>query len=86
MMDATTGSLRGLGSSMLPMIISVMGACVLRVVWIYTIFQIPQFHSPQGLLISYPISWVLTFSCQLTAFLIVLRKHIKKHQPQLTET
>ena len=86
MMDATTGSLRGLGSSMLPMIISVMGACVLRVVWIYTIFQIPQFHSPQGLLISYPISWVLTFSCQLTAFLIVLRKHIKKHQPQPTET
>jgi len=86
MMDATTGSLRGLGSSVLPMIISIMGACVLRVVWIYTIFQIPQFHSPQGLLISYPISWVLTFGCQLTAFLIVLRRHIRKHQPQPTET
>lgn len=82
MMDATTGSLRGLGSSALPMIISVMGACVMRVVWIYTVFQIPQFHTPQGLLISYPISWVLTFSCQMLAFIIVLRKHIKKHGAQ----
>lgn len=85
MMDATTGSLRGLGSSVLPMVISVMGACVLRVVWIYTVFQIPQFHTPQGLLISYPISWILTFSCQMVAFMIVLRKHIKKHKIQLAE-
>ena len=82
MMDATTGSLRGLGSSMLPMVISVMGACVLRVVWIYTVFQIPQYHTPQGLLISYPISWILTFSCQLLAFAVVLRKHIRRYQAQ----
>ena len=86
MMDATTGSLRGLGSSVLPMVISVMGACVLRVVWIYTVFQIPQLHTPQGLLISYPISWILTLSCQLLAFLVVLRKHIRKYQPQPAET
>ena len=79
MMDATTGSLRGLGSSVLPMIISVLGVCVARVGWIYTVFQIPQFHNPQGLLISYPISWSITFAAQLTAFVIVLRKHIRKH-------
>lgn len=85
MMDATTGSLRGLGSSVLPMVISIMGACVLRVVWIYTVFQIPQFHTPQGLLVSYPISWILTLSCQLLAFIIVFRKHIRKHQPQPAE-
>ncbi len=85
MMDATTGSLRGLGSSILPMIISIVGACALRVVWIYTVFQIPQFHTPRGLLVSYPISWVLTFAAQMLAFLIVLRKHMKKHQIQPAE-
>ena len=82
MMDATTGSLRGLGSSVMPMIISVLGVCVLRVGWIYSVFQIPQFHTPQGLLISYPISWVLTFAAQLTAFFIILRKQLRKHRAQ----
>ena len=79
MMDATTGSLRGLGVSVLPMIISVLGVCVMRIGWIYTIFRIPQFHTPQGLLISYPISWAVTFRAQFTAFMIVLRKQMRKH-------
>ena len=82
MMDTTTGSLRGLGSSVLPMIISVLGVCVMRVGWIYSVFQIPQFHTPQGLLISYPISWTLTLGAQLTAFLIILRRQMNKHKLQ----
>ena len=79
MMDATTGSLRGLGSSVLPMIISILGVCVMRVSWIYSVFRIPQFHNPLGLLVSYPISWTLTLAAQLTAFIIVLRKHLRRH-------
>ncbi len=78
MMDATTGSLRGLGSSVTPMIISVLGVCVLRIGWIYSVFQIPQFHTPEGLLVSYPISWLLTFLAQLITFFIILRRHKKK--------
>ena len=75
MMDVTTGALRGLGASLTPMLISVLGVCGLRIGWVYTIFQIPQYHSPQSLYYSYPISWAITFVIQFVAFLIVYRKH-----------
>ena len=42
LMDVSTGSLRGLGASFTPMLISIMGVCGIRIVWIYTIFQIPN--------------------------------------------
>lgn len=74
MMDVSTGSLRGLGSSFTPMIISVLGVCGLRILWVYTIFRIPQFHTPQCLYISYPVSWLITVIAQVTAFMILYRK------------
>ena len=74
LMDVSTGALRGIGESFIPMVISVLGVCGIRIGWIYTIFQIPQFHTPQCLYISYPISWGITFLCQIVAFLIVYRK------------
>lgn len=73
-MDVTTGSLRGMGASLVPMIISVLGVCGVRIGWIYTVFQIPQFHSIQSLYISYPISWGITFLSELVAFIIIYRK------------
>ena len=78
MMDVSTGALRGLGASFIPMLISVLGVCGVRIGWIYTIFQLPQFHTPQCLYISYPISWTATFLCQMAAFVIVYRKHTKE--------
>ena len=75
LMDVSTGALRGIGESFIPMVISVLGVCGIRIGWIYTIFQIPQFHTPQCLYISYPISWGITFLCQMVAFLLVYRKH-----------
>ena len=75
LMDVSTGALRGIGESFIPMVISVLGVCGIRIGWIYTIFQIPQFHTPQSLYISYPISWGVTFLCQLMAFFLVYRKH-----------
>jgi Na+-driven multidrug efflux pump len=78
LMDTSTGALRGLGSSTVSMIISVLGVCGIRIGWIYTIFQIPQFHTPQSLYISYPISWMITFLFQLAAFIIVFRRHTQK--------
>ncbi len=74
LMDVSTGALRGIGESFIPMVISVLGVCGIRIGWIYTIFQIPQFHTPQCLYISYPVSWCITFLCQLVAFLLVYRK------------
>ncbi len=74
LMDVSTGALRGLGESFIPMVISVLGVCGIRIGWIYTIFQLPQFHTPQCLYLSYPISWAITFLCQMFAFLLVYRK------------
>ena len=75
LMDVSTGALRGLGESFLPMVISVLGVCGIRIGWIYTIFQIPKFHTPGSLYISYPISWAITFLFQMIAFFLVYRKH-----------
>ena len=74
LMDVTTGSLRGLGASFVPMLISVLGVVGIRAGWIFTIFQLPGFHTPQCLFSSYTISWFITFLCQLTAFVLIYRK------------
>ena len=81
LMDVTTGALRGLGASMAPMIISVLGVCGLRIGWIYTIFQIPQYHTPQCLYFSYLVSWSITFIIQFIAFKVVFRKHSQELVP-----
>ena len=76
-MDVSTGALRGMGASVEPMIISVLGICGFRIALITTIFQIPAFHTPQCLFMSYPISWILTFGAQILAFRRVYRKQTR---------
>ena len=75
LMDVTTGALRGLGVSFIPMLISILGVCGIRILWVATIFQIPGFHTPQCLYISYTVSWTVTLICQAIAFLLVYRRH-----------
>ena len=70
-MDTLVGVLRGLGSSVIPMIVSLVGACGLRLVWVAIVFPIE--HSPESLYISYPISWAVTAAVH-TVFLIFVRK------------
>ena len=77
LMDVSTGSLRGLGASFTPMLISILGVCGLRIMWIYTIFQIPQFHTPEWLYIAYPLSWLGTFIMQTTAFITIYKKRVR---------
>ena len=79
LMDVSTGALRGLGSSFIPMLISVLGVCGIRIGWISTVFQMPQFHTPQCLYFSYSVSWTATFLCQMVAFLYVYRRFIREH-------
>ena len=74
-MDVSTGALRGMGASTVPMIISVLGVCGIRLLWIGTIFQMPQFHTPDCLYLSYGVSWVVTFLAQFAAFWLVYNKH-----------
>ena len=71
-MDVLVGALRGIGYSIIPMIVSLIGACGLRLLWIATVFQV--YHSPAVLYVSYPVSWIVTAAVQMTFFLIV-RKH-----------
>ncbi len=78
MMDVSTGALRGMGASMVPMIISVLGVCGIRLLWIGTIFQVPQFHTTSCLYLSYGVSWVVTFAAQFLAFWILYKKHTKR--------
>lgn len=71
-MGVFTGVLRGLGSSVTPMLITVFGTCVLRVAWVYTIF--PLNPTWQMLFLSYPISWLVTGLIQFAAFLFVKKR------------
>ncbi len=73
-MDVSTGALRGMGASTLPMIISILGICGLRILWVATLFQMPAFHTPQWLYIVYDVSWAVTFFAQLIAFFLVYRR------------
>ena len=80
----TTGVLRGMGASLSPMMISVLGICGVRLVWIYTVFQIPQYHTPQSLYLVYIVSWIITFIFMFACFIVVYRKRIKQ-QSALTQ-
>ena len=77
-MEVATGALRGMGASVTPMVISVLGVCGIRLGWIYTIFRIPQFHTLESLYVSYPISWTVTFVIEMVAFFIVFHRHVKR--------
>lgn len=73
-LDAAAGTLRGMGASTLSMILSVLGICGMRLLWIGTIFQIPAFHTPEMLYTSYPISWIVTSIAELISVVIVFRR------------
>ena len=74
MMDVSGGGLRGMGVSFAPMIISILGVCGIRIGWIYTIFQIPEFHTPETIYLSYTVSWGITFIAQTIAYFIAYNK------------
>ena len=67
MMDVMTGALRGIGYSMLPMVVSLLGACAFRIVWVVTIFA--AMPTMPVLMLSYAVSWFLTFAVLLIFFM-----------------
>ena len=68
-MDVMVGALRGVGRSLVPMVVSILGICALRVVWINTIFKTHK--TLEMLYISYPISWFVTLFVLIVCYLIV---------------
>lgn len=80
-MEVFVGSLRGMGYSLQSMILSLLGSCGLRLLWIATVFQIPAFHTIEVLYFSYPMSWGITVLMQAIYFLIVLKRLRRSLQP-----
>jgi Na+-driven multidrug efflux pump len=79
-MNVIVGGMRGLGSAFTPMIISLLGSCVFRIAWLKTVFLMPQFHHIEMVYIVYPLSWLLTISALVVAY-IRLRVKVKKREP-----
>ncbi|MGL5437862.1 MAG: MATE family efflux transporter [Lachnospiraceae bacterium] len=77
LMDTMVGGLRGIGYSVVPMIVSLTGACAFRVIWIFTVFAANR--SLESLYISYPISWAITASAHLLCYLVI-RWWKKRHE------
>ena len=75
-MEVMCGMVRGLGKSWLPMFITAAGACLSRIIWIYTIFQVH--HTPEVLYSSYPMSWILTLSMHAVCFFVIYRQYERK--------
>ena len=71
-MDVLTGALRGIGYSVLPMVVSLMGACVFRIFWVMTIFA--AFPTMACLIASYPVSWLLTALVLLIFFNLIWKR------------
>ena len=71
-MDCTIAASRGIGKSLVPTIIVIMGSCVFRVVWIYTIFA--HFHTIPSLYLLYIFSWLITACAEIIYFAISYKK------------
>ena len=80
-MDCTIAASRGLGKTIVPTIIVVMGSCVFRVIWVYTIFA--HFHTIPSLYALYPCSWALTAAAEIVYYAHCYREAMKIfHHPK----
>ena len=78
LMEVITGVLNGLGKSVSPTVVSVLGFCGVRVVWLLTVFR--HHHTLTALYLSYPVSWTLSFIALFVVYLTVRKKMFPKDQ------
>ena len=76
LMDTQVGVLRGIGYSVVPMIVSLVGSCALRLLWVATIFQLNR--TPEMLYLSYPVSWAITAATHFVFFLFIRKRAYAK--------
>ena len=79
-MDVLVGALRGIGYSVLPMVVSLLGACGLRLLWIATVFRIPEFHKVEVVYLSYAITWIITAGVHFLCYVIVRKRVTRKYE------
>lgn len=73
-MDVMANSIRGMGNSLVPMVITLAGACGIRLLYLFTVFQIPEIHVYKNIFISYPLSWIITFIALTVCFILIWRR------------
>jgi len=80
-MEVTTGAIRGMGVSVGPMLVSLLGICGVRLGWIFTVFQNPRWHSLESLFLSYIVSWIFTFLALFVMYISIHKDRIlsKRH-------
>ena len=72
LMDVACGVVRGMGAAVTPTVVSLTGACGLRIVWIFTVFG--SMHSLFVLYLSYPVTWIVTFTMHMVCFVWFYRR------------
>ena len=75
MMDVTSGALRGLGYSISSAIVSLVGACAFRSLWV--LFVLPLHRTMEFLLLSYPVSWFMVGAVNIVIFILAYRKLVR---------
>jgi Na+-driven multidrug efflux pump len=73
-MDVCNGTLKGLGYSLLPMMLCLFSICGLRLFWVNFIFPLERFHTPRGLMTCYPITWSVAILLMVVAIIFALRR------------
>ena len=73
-MDVTVGVIRGLGYSVMPTIVSLLGVCGIRILWVTAVFGMERFHFVETIYYSYPISWTITFIAHFVCYLIIMKQ------------
>ena len=79
-MDTMVGGLRGLGYSVVPMLVSLTGACLFRVVWIFSVFAMHR--TLTTLYISYPVSWIITFTAHIICYIVIRKRIAARRKPR----
>ena len=72
--EIISGSLRGMGDTIVPTFITAVGICLVRVVWIFTV--VPLWHDMLAVTVSYPLTWGLTAVAFIVYFLCFRRKRL----------
>lgn len=73
-MDCTTAATRALGKTVFPTIVMILGSCVFRIVWIYTVFVV--YRTTQALYLLYAVSWIITAIPEIIYFVIIYKKTV----------
>ena len=79
-MNTLAGIMRGLGHSLGPMIITIFGTCILRVIWIMLVLNMPALYSIENVYWSYPVTWIITTGMEALLLRHILKKEYSVQQ------